>query len=382
MKKIKLLYILNVADRVNNFSYTSMLAAKELGFEFHIAGNWSYASDREKIADEEKYGIKIHQIDFVRTPYHPGNIKAYKQLKTIAKNEQYDIIHCNTPIGGVVGRIIGKKLKTKKIIYQAHGFHFYKGAPKINWLIYYPIEKRLAKYTDAIITINQEDFALAKEKFRLKNHGEIYYVPGVGTDTDFYNFDCGTRGTHRKELGLSDSDFAILSVGRLETNKNTETLIKAMAVMKNENVKLIVCGDGEQREYLEKLSERLGTEKSVTFLGTVSNLQEIYRAVDALASSSYREGLSRTVMEAMASGLPCIVSKIRGNTDLIEDGKGGFLCEPDDANAYAQAITALLQDVSLRESMKNENLKRIRSFSIPTVVSETKKIYSEAIEKL
>lgn len=382
MKKIKLLYILNVADRVNNFSYTSMLAAKELGFEFHIAGNWSYASDREKIADEEKYGIKIHQIDFVRTPYHPGNIKAYKQLKTIAKNEQYDIIHCNTPIGGVVGRIIGKKLKTKKIIYQAHGFHFYKGAPKINWLIYYPIEKRLAKYTDAIITINQEDFALAKEKFRLKNHGEIYYVPGVGTDTDFYNFDCGTREIHRKELGLSDSDFAILSVGRLETNKNTETLIKAMAVMKNENVKLIVCGDGEQREYLEKLSERLGTEKSVTFLGTVSNLQEIYRAVDALASSSYREGLSRTVMEAMASGLPCIVSNIRGNTDLIEDGKGGFLCEPDDANAYAQAITALLQDVSLRESMKNENLKRIRSFSIPTVVSETKKIYSEAIEKL
>lgn len=382
MKKIKLLYILNVADRVNNFSYTSMLAAKELGFEFHIAGNWSYASDREKIADEEKYGIKIHQIDFVRTPYHPGNIKAYKQLKTIAKNEQYDIIHCNTPIGGVVGRIIGKKLKIKKIIYQAHGFHFYKGAPKINWLIYYPVEKRLAKYTDAIITINQEDFALAKEKFRLKNHGEIYYVPGVGTDTDFYNFDCGTREIHRKELGLSDSDFAILSVGRLETNKNTETLIKAMAVMKNENVKLIVCGDGEQREYLEKLSERLGTEKSVTFLGTVSNLQEIYRAVDALASSSYREGLSRTVMEAMASGLPCIVSKIRGNTDLIEDGKGGFLCEPDDANAYAQAITALLQDVSLRESMKNENLKRIRSFSIPTVVSETKKIYSEAIEKL
>lgn len=382
MKKIKLLYILNVADRVNNFSYTSMLAAKELGFEFHIAGNWSYASDREKRADEEKYGIKIHQIDFVRTPYHPGNIKAYKQLKAIAKNEQYDIIHCNTPIGGVVGRIIGKKLKTKKIIYQAHGFHFYKGAPKINWLIYYPIEKLLAKYTDAIITINQEDFALAKEKFRLKNHGEIYYVPGVGTDTDFYNFDCGTRETHRKELGLSDSDFAILSVGRLEANKNTETLIKAMAVMKNENVKLIVCGDGEQRKYLEKLSESLGTEKSVTFLGTVSNLQEIYRAVDALASSSYREGLSRTVMEAMASGLPCIVSNIRGNTDLIEDGKGGFLCEPDDANAYAQAVTALLQDVSLRESMKNENLKRIRSFSIPTVVSETKKIYSEAVEKL
>lgn len=382
MKKIKLLYILNVADRVNNFSYTSMLAAQKLGIEFHIAGNWSYASDREKKADEERYGIKIHQIDFVRAPYHPGNIKAYKQLKALAEKEQYDIIHCNTPIGGVLGRIIGKQLNVQKVIYQAHGFHFYKGAPKVNWIIYYPIEKLLAKYTDALITINKEDFEFAKAKMRLRGNGKVYYIPGVGIDTDFYTVNGEINKELRKELGLSDNDFAVISVGRLEPNKNTETLIKAMSVLKNENVKLIVCGDGEQRGYLEKLSERLGTEKSVTFLGTVSNLQEIYRAVDALASSSYREGLSRTVMEAMASGLPCVISKIRGNTDLIENGKGGFLCEPTDFKAYSEAITVLLQDASLRESMKNENLKRIKEFNIPTVVGETEKIYSEAVKKL
>ena len=121
MKKIKLLYILNVANKVNNFSYTSMLAAQELGFEFHIAGNWSYESDEERMDDEERYGIKIHQVDFVRTPYHPGNIKAYKQLKSLAQKEQYDVIHCNTPIGGVLGRIIGKQLNVQKVIYQAHG---------------------------------------------------------------------------------------------------------------------------------------------------------------------------------------------------------------------------------------------------------------------
>lgn len=382
MKKIKLLYILNVADRVNNFSYTSMLAAQKLGIEFHIAGNWSYASDREKKADEERYGIKIHQIDFVRAPYHPGNIKAYKQLKALAEKERYDIIHCNTPIGGVLGRIIGKQLNVQKVIYQAHGFHFYKGAPKVNWIIYYPIEKLLAKYTDALITINKEDFEFAKAKMQLRGNGKVYYIPGVGIDTDFYTVNGEINKELRKELGLSDNDFAVISVGRLEPNKNTETLIKAMSVLKNENVKLIVCGDGEQRGYLEKLSERLGTEKSVTFLGTVSNLQEIYRAVDALASSSYREGLSRTVMEAMASGLPCVISKIRGNTDLIENGKGGFLCEPTDFKAYSEAITVLLQDASLRESMKNENLKRIKEFNIPTVVGETEKIYGEAVKKL
>ena len=162
MKKIKLLYILNVANKVNNFSYTSMLAAQELGFEFHIAGNWSYESDEERMDDEERYGIKIHQVDFVRTPYHPGNIKAYKQLKSLAQKEQYDVIHCNTPIGGVLGRIIGKQLNVPKVCYQAHGFHFYKGAPKVNWIIYYPIEKWLAKHTDALITINKEDFELQK----------------------------------------------------------------------------------------------------------------------------------------------------------------------------------------------------------------------------
>ena len=167
MKGKKLLYILNVATRVNNFSYTSMVAAQVLETEFHIAGNWSYGSDEERVADEKRCGIKIHQIDFIRTPYHPGNIKAYVQLKKLIQKEKYDGIHCNTPIGGVLGRIVGKKCKIEKMIYQAHGFHFYKGAPKKNWLLYYPVEKWLARYTDALITINQEDYEFAKRVCKL-----------------------------------------------------------------------------------------------------------------------------------------------------------------------------------------------------------------------
>lgn len=377
MKKIKLLYILNVANKVNNFSYTSMIAAQEMGFEFHIAGNWSYESDEERMADEERYGIRIHQIDFIRTPYHPGNYKAYKQLKELVATERYDVIHCNTPIGGVLGRIIGKQLNVPKVIYQAHGFHFYKGAPKVNWIIYYPIEKWLAKHTDALITINKEDFELSKSKFKLRGKGKVYYIHGVGIDTDFYTPDGEIHKALRKESGLSDNDFAVISVGRLESNKNTETLIKAVSALENRNVKLILCGDGEQRKYLEMLSAELGLENQVLFLGNVTDMKNVYRAADVLAAASFREGLSRTVMEAMASGLPCVISNIRGNTDLIEDGKGGFLCEPTDFKAYSEAITALSQDASLRESMKNENLNRIKEFSIPTVVSETKKIYGE-----
>ena len=163
--EVKLLYVLNVAQRVNNFSHSAMLAAKELGFEFHIAGNWSYPSDLEREADEKEYGIRIHQIDFIRTPYHPGNWKAYVQLKKLVQREKYDVIHCNTPIGGVLGRVVGRQCKVPKIIYQAHGFHFFKGAPKTNWILFYPIEHWLARYTDVLITINHEDYNFAKNKF-------------------------------------------------------------------------------------------------------------------------------------------------------------------------------------------------------------------------
>lgn len=377
MKKIKLLYILNVANKVNNFSYTSMLAAQELGFEFHIAGNWSYESDEERMADEERYGIKIHQIDFVRSPYHPGNIKAYKQLKALAQKEQYDVIHCNTPIGGVLGRIIGKQLKVQKVIYQAHGFHFFKGASKINWLIYYPIEKWLAHYTDVLITINGEDFELAKAKMHLRGDGKVYYVHGVGIDTRQYSATEILRDEKRTELGLTENDIALISMGDLIERKNYGTAIRAVAKADNQNLQYYICGKGPEEENLKVLAESIGVAERIHFLGFRSDIKELLKVADIFLFTTKQEGLPRSMMEAMASGLPCIASKIRGNTDLLEDGDGGFLCEPTDADAFAKAVSIVSEDTFLRESMKKVNLKKIEEFNIPTVICETKKIYGE-----
>ncbi len=375
----KLLYILNVAKRVNNFSYTSMIAAQRSGIEFHIAGNWSYASDEERTADEDRYGIKIHQIDFFRTPYHPGNRKAYIQLRELVQRENYDVIHCNTPIGGVLGRVVGKLCKTKKVIYQAHGFHFYKGAPKKNWLLYYSVEKWLAHYSDALITINQEDYELAKTKLNLRKGGKMYFVHGVGIDAAQYSFDAGLRVVKRKELGLSDSDFCVVSVGRLDLNKNNETLIRAIGKVGDKKVKLILCGDGGQREHLENLAVELDISDRVVFLGNRTDMKEIYCAADALGMASFREGLSRTIMEAMASGLPCVASKIRGNVDLIEDGKGGYLRDPDDVDGFAEAITAIASDDALRAKMRESNLETIKDYDISVVEKEIREIYREVL---
>ena len=166
MKKI--LFISNIAKNVGSFSIASIAAAKECGMEFYMAANWEQAGEEQISSDEKKYNVKIYSIPLVRSPYSPKNFKAYKRLVQIIESENIDYIHCNTPVGGLLGRLAGRKCKVKKIIYQAHGFHFYKGAPVKNWLLYYTVERWLARYTDAIITINHEDCERAK-KFRLKN---------------------------------------------------------------------------------------------------------------------------------------------------------------------------------------------------------------------
>ena len=374
-EKKKILYILNIAKRVNNFSYASMLAAQELGIEFHIAGNWSYASQEERLADEQQYGIKIHQIDFIRTPYHPGNRKAYSQLKELIQREKYDVIHCNTPIGGVLGRILGKKCKVEKVIYQAHGFHFYKGSPKINWMIYYPIEKLLARYTDALITINQEDFEFSKIKFKLRNNGKIYYVPGVGIDTTQYNTDEVSRSDKRSELGLDDGDIVLISMGDLIERKNYDISIRAIAETSNDDIQYIICGKGPEEENLAALAQNLGVSEKIHFLGFRSDIKELLAASDIFLFTTKQEGLPRSMMEAMASGLPCIASRIRGNTDLLENAEGGYLCDINDVSEYAEKLNLLACDADLRQKMGKNNLFTIQKFSIGTVTDAIRDIY-------
>lgn len=376
----KMLYILNIAKKVNNFSYTSMVAAKEMGIEFHIAGNWSYESDEERISDEEKYGIKIHQIDFIRAPYHPGNRKAYKQLKELVKKENYDVIHCNTPIGGILGRIVGKKCNVPKIIYQAHGFHFFKGAPIFNWLIYYPIEKFLARYTDVLVTINHEDYELAKNKMKLRKGGNVYYVPGVGVDINAFDVDESfDRIKKREELGIDNESIMILSVGEINKNKNHETIIRAISVMDCDNVHYFIAGTGEKTEYLKDVCRQNGISDRVHFLGFRKDISELCAVADIYCFPSLREGLSIALMESMSAGLPCVVSKIRGNTDLIEHGRGGYLCDPTNFEGFAEKISNLCNDIEKRSLFGSYNKTAIIPFGTDSVVDNMKKIYSREV---
>lgn len=372
----KVLFVTNIANKIGSFTAASLQAAKAVGIEFHMVARWKVDAETMQQLQKE-HGVFLHHIDLERSPYSLRNRKAYKQLVKLIKDEQIDYIHCNTPTGGILGRLAGKKCKVKKVLYQVHGFHFYKGAPKKNWLIYYPVEKWLARYTDALITINQEDYALAKAKMKLKKSGPVYYVPGVGIDVRKIENVQTTKVKKRQELGIPSDATLLLSVGELNKNKNHETVIRAIAGL---NVYYVIAGKGPLEPRLKALIDELNLTDRVKLLGFRRDIYELCKAADIFVFPSFREGLSISIMEAMASGLPCVVSRIRGNTDLIEEGQGGFLCAPKDSAAFAAAISRLASDADLREKMSRHNLERIKDFDTSVVIEQMTKIYQEIFE--
>lgn len=369
MKKI--LYIENEANaNAISFYKAALEASKKLNWEFHLAYNCLDYS-KEKIAEiETKYGLVFHQIDFVRNPINLGNFRAYRQLCDLIDKQHFDIIHCNTPIGGVIGRIVAAKKGIFPIIYQAHGFHFYKGSSFLSWILYYPVEKALARLTDNIITINLDDYAFAMRY--LHPRSGVHYVPGVGIEVNKW------RKNHsiRQSLNLKEDDFIVLSVGRLEKNKNCEAILDAISQIHNTKIKLVFCGDGEDRKALEKKAIEKGMDERVVFLGNRTDMPDIYHMADCYVLASFREGLSRSIMEAMACGLPCVVSNIRGNRDLI-DSNGGILFAPKDIYGLKESILKLYESKPDRIEMGNYNMEKVKLFGFEKVVNDLYMIYNK-----
>lgn len=331
---MKILYVTTVSGTVNAFLIPHIKMLVEQGHQVDVAFNIKTQVKQEIIS----MGCKIHSLEFERSPLNKGNYTAYRRLKKIIQNEKYDLVHTHTPIASACVRIACRKLKNVKVFYTAHGFHFYKGAPIKNWLIFYPIEKWLSKYTDVLITINKEDYQRAKKSFEAER---IEYIPGVGLDIDKFRNVAVGKSEKRKELGLSEDVFVLLSVGELNRNKNHEIVIRALAKINNPNLYYIICGRGPLGDYLGNLIKELGLEEQVRLLGYRKDIAEIYKAADAFVFPSYREGLPVSLMEAMASGLSVVCSKIRGNVDLI-DKRGGVLFNPHSVKECKTAIEQLL----------------------------------------
>lgn len=361
MKKI--LFVATIFGFVNSFLLDQIKMFKDEGYQVHVAAGTSYMGMIEIPNCDKQIELSI-----VRTPYSVSNIKAFKQLKEIIKKENYDIISCHTPMGGVLTRLAARK-SNARIIYTAHGFHFFNGASKKNWLIYYPVEKLLARYTDTIITINQEDYKRAK-KFNCKN---IMYVPGVGVDTKKLSEAKNIRTKIEQEFGIPHEAKLLLNIGELSHRKNQKIIIEALAKLKNNNVYLLICGIGEYKEKLMDLSASLGVKNRVIFMGQRNDIPQICKSCDVFVFPSLQEGLPVALMEAMATGLPIVCSKIRGNVDLIEDEKGGILCDPNSSEQFRIAIEKVLNCDT--NDMKRINTQTIKKIDKKIIDEEIRRIY-------
>ncbi len=376
----KALVTASVASMIDLFNMDNIHILQELGYEVHVASNFEFGSitSQERVdafrRELEQAGIEAYHIPIPRSIGDVGNIiRSYCQMKRLCMEQQYDIVHTQSPIGGVVARLAAKKLRKSgtKILYTAHGFHFYKGAPKTNWLLFYPIEKYLSRYTDILITINREDYKRAK-KFHA---GKVCYVPGIGVDTGMFAQNTADADKLRREFGLMADDFVVVSVGQLSKRKNQETMIRAMAQIKDKSIKYLAVGLGECEEKDKKLIQKLGLKGQVILTGYREDVNVFLQMADCFAFPSVQEGLPVSLMEAMAAGLPVVCSRIRGNIDLVTDDVEGLLAEPMDAEGYAEAVLKLKQNPDLAKKYRKNAYKKIERFDVKQVHKKMRKIY-------
>lgn len=378
------LIIASVASMIDQFNMANIKILQELGYGVDVACNFENGStcslDRVELLKKKlnQINVNCYQIDFTRDVTNISlDKKAYNQLKDIVIKNNYLFMHCHSPIGGVIGRLVAHETNTK-VMYTAHGFHFFKGAPIKNWILYYPIEKFLSKWTDWLITINNEDYNLACDKFCAKN---IIKIPGVGVDINKFKntiYDPSLR----KTLGLNDDDFVLISVGELNENKNHMTIIKAIHSLNNAKIKYIIVGIGPLREELNQMVHDYGLENQIIFLGYRDDVPKLLKICNAFCFPSKREGLGLAAIEAMASGLPLITSNVHGINDYSKNGLTGFSYDPSDYGGFAKGIEILMNDYALCEKISINNITASEKYNLLNVNAIMKGIYIEISKSL
>ena len=367
MKKV--LYVTTVSRTINAFLIPHINMLLDNGYEVHCACSIDKPVDKEL----QRRGVKIFEVPFSRNPLGIGNIKAFIKLEELQRINDYDIVHVHTPIAAIYGRLLKLNFPSLRVIYTEHGYHFLKGGSKLGWILYYPIEKIMAKFTDVTININKEDYEITKEKLKPK---KCYLLNGVGLDLDKYKkLSSKEIQEKRKEFGLKDKDFVVLMVAEINKNKNHIQLINAMDILKDKypNIKVLCIGDGTLKESLEKQIILRNLQNNIFMLGYRLDVNKLINISDIGILLSRREGLPRNIMEFMACGRKGIATDIRGCRDLICDETIGILVNVGDYESTAKAIEKyyILNDKSFEVS------KEIRKYDIESINSELLKIYED-----
>lgn len=372
MKSKKILFTSHTAN-FQKFNRPFMRMLSEQGYEVHYA-----SMGEEEILDCDKSFV----VPFTRSPFGISNIAAYKQLKEIIDREHYDIIHTHTPMGSVVTRLAARASRKKgtRVIYTAHGFHFFKGAPLLNWLIYYPVERYMARHTDTLITINKEDYERAKTQFKTN----VRYVPGVGIDPK--KFDIRLSKKQRKDLraefGINENDFVMIYVAELSKRKNQLWLIKALASFLREHpdAHLLLPGADSLDGAAHKLVMKLSLQQQIHLPGYRTDIPSLMKASDIAVSASKQEGLPVNIMEAMYIGKPIVVTDCRGNRDLIADSENGSIVKQGDRQNFTNSVEMAYENKSTGKTTPVTAEERSKGHRVDNIMHKMTAIYTRALE--
>ena len=363
--------------RTLGFEVSDIKILQELGYTVHCAAD--FRQDGQD--DFRLQGIIRHQTEFVRHPFSPSNLKAYIRLKRLMSDIKPQLVHCHTPVAGVITRIAARRSRKQgtKVLYTAHGFHFYKGAPVRNWLLYYPVEWLLSFWTDVLITINREDYRRAGKYLHA---GRTVYIPGVGIDLEKFRRTAKTEEKRRELLqNIRDSlhvlpdALLLVSVGELNRNKNHKTVIRALAGIKNADIHYVIAGTGPYEKRLIKLIHKLGLDDRVHLAGFRNDVDMLYRCGDICVFPSFREGLGLAAIEGMAAGIPLICSATRGSFEYARHMDNAVVCRPGSVKEWRRAIQFLAGHPHVRKQMGRKNKDRAIKFDQKNVKKRMVKLY-------
>ncbi len=382
-----ILILTTTKDFLGKFERENVRLLQKMGYTVHYATNQREPAYLLGEEAAEKLGVPVHHIEIARSPFLlENNEKALRQLVWLIRKYSIRIIHCHTPVGGVLGRLAGRLCPEQNpvVIYTAHGFHFYKGAPLWNHLAYYPVERWLARYTDILIVINREDYHKAR-RFSLKKGGCVYLIPGAGLNRErFRPLSEEERRLYRQRLGIGQEDFFLVSVGELNGNKNQKIILEALAAMKargmdSPSLRYGICGDGFFRGRMEGWIRELGLEDAVSLYGHRRDVPDILGCADVAVFPSIREGLGMAGLEALAMGIPVVASDNRGTREYMVPGKNGFVCPPRDVEGFIRGIDAVRKmDEAQRREMAAYCRKSTEPFDRRHTRAVMREIYAEA----
>jgi len=381
MKKVgkisnKVLFIASIENHFLAFHIPFMKYLQKKGYEVHVATKLG-----ERKGELEQYGIICHNVNFSRSVNPFAALKALVALVKIMRENRFSLVHVHTPMASFLGRLAARLTHTRPILYTAHGFHFYKGAPWYYWIFIYPIEYFMARWTDGLIVINEEDYVNA-QKMPIRNRRKIYKIPGVGVDLNkFKPIHEEQKMFLRKKYGFKDMDFLLIYAAEFNKNKNHIFLIKAISLLKNRipNIKLLFAGKGKLKKGYEKYVQYSNLEDNIVFLGYRTDLEKLIPMCDIGTSASIREGLGINVVEYMSCGLPVVVTKNRGHEEIVTDYSNGFLFEQRYMNRFVDIIEKLYKNKPLRKKLGENAIKRVQKFSIENSQNAMSEIYKNYI---